>query len=264
VLDTGDLDAYVIGHTGYASGVRLIVPSALADRVGGSAQDTKEYGVPIFVTKAGLPRPPDGWTQLGTPESIYQVVTAPDGRVTELQEYSTGALEDANWVIDLVVAPAILGLAKSGVQRGMSLIERLPVRQAPKVPVLAGPTREVAKDASAVAKVGVKQPVSKMAKVPRDLPQSAQEATDVLSDMVLGVKKIPGLDPSHQPGELAAHIARLRKKGRLTPDQTQAEIALREARKILRRGQPSDPVTRQKMQDLVDHLSALTEPHPPI
>jgi hypothetical protein len=252
VLDTGDLDAYVIGHTGFARGERLIVPTALADRVGGSAQDTKELGVPIFVTKAGLPRPPDGWTQLGTPESIYQVVTAPDGRVTELQEHSTGALEDANWVIDLVVAPVMLGLAKSGVRMGMSLIERLPVRQAPKVPVLAGPTREVAKEASAVAKVGVNTPVSKMAKVPRELSQESQEITDVLSDLVLGVKKVRW--PDHQPGELAAHVERLRKRGRLTPDQTQAEIALREARKILRRGMPSDPVKRKQMQDLVDRL----------
>lgn len=145
VQNTGYLCFLVVGHTGIVMGDMLIVPHSLAARSGGDPGGAMLRGVPFYVMKDHR-RPPDGWEQLGSPDVTYQVVVSPDGRVTRLHEYSSRSMASANWVIDLVAAPALLAFAKSGTRLAMSLMESMPVG---KVPMLAGPTRELAKEAVA-------------------------------------------------------------------------------------------------------------------
>lgn len=130
-------------------GDKLIVPHSLAAGAGGDPEGAMSKGVPIYVTKDRL-RPPEGWEQLGVPDVTYQVVVTPDGRVTRLHKYSSRGLASANWIVDLVVAPAVIALAKSGARITVSLMESMPVG---KPPMLAGPTRELAKEAVTAAEL---------------------------------------------------------------------------------------------------------------
>ena len=129
----------VVGHTGIISGNNLLTPS-FEDR-GATPMGAFEKGAPVYVSPT--PALPEGWHRLGADDLTYRVVTKPDGEVTNLLKVGERSVEGANWVIDLVVAPATLALAKSGA-RALSLMARAPVRPAPKV--LAGPTKEVAKE----------------------------------------------------------------------------------------------------------------------
>lgn len=149
VLNSGNLCFLVVGHTGIVMGDRVIIPHPLAARSGGDPEAAMSRGIPLYVTKDNL-RPPDAWVQLGVPDVSYQVMVTPDGRVTRLHKYSSRGLASANWVIDLVVAPAVIAMTKSGARMAMSLMERMP---AGKMPTLAGPTRELAKEAEAAAEL---------------------------------------------------------------------------------------------------------------
>jgi hypothetical protein len=167
VQNTGNQCLLVVGHTGIIMGDRLIVPEALNQLSGGTPERAMRLGeFPVYVAKAGLTRPPADWSQLGSPDISYQVVVTPDGCVTGLRQYSSRGVESANWVIDLVVAPAVLALAKSGARMAMSLMESMPVGKAPtlagmqarKIRTLGGPTRELARELVAARKLSTAQP----------------------------------------------------------------------------------------------------------
>lgn len=149
VQNTGSLCFLVVGHTGIVMGDRVIVPHSLAARSGGDPEAAMSTGIPLYVTKDHT-RPPDEWLQLGVPDISYRVVVTPDGRVTRLQKYSSRGVASANWIIDIVVAPAVIAMTKSGARMAMSLMESMPVG---RTPMLAGPTRELAKEAAAAAEL---------------------------------------------------------------------------------------------------------------
>jgi hypothetical protein len=207
----------------------------------------------VFVDRNG--RVPPGWKSLDfyTSEHEIMVKTGIDGEVLGINVSNTGFLTQP-WYspADLFFAGQILAkLATVGVKVTGSLMRRATAKYKNRA-VLDGPTQGLAKEAGDRAKVAVGKRVAKMAKGPtRELTQQEQELTTVLSDAVLEAKKGTPPDGIGPPGLLHEHIKR---RGTLTPDLTQAELALREAEKILKRNMPSDPVKRKQMRDLAERL----------
>jgi hypothetical protein len=136
VLDTGDGDALVIGHCGTVGGVDLIAPR-------GVHRDDALGGTMLFVDEeTERPAPPDGWFTAGYTYDTYTVLTTVDGQVVRILKVKDGdALVDANWVIDLVVAPVATKLATTGARMCASLLMR--VGSSTRT-LLAGPTKELA------------------------------------------------------------------------------------------------------------------------
>ncbi len=106
----------------------------------------------VWVADPNDPSLPPGRSPYGVPQTIYDVLTTVDGQVVAiLGTIDREALEAANWVIDLVIAPLIapvlVKLAAGGVARlCTSLLARMEARATRAV--LAGLTENLASDAS--------------------------------------------------------------------------------------------------------------------
>jgi hypothetical protein len=105
----------------------------------------------VWVADRSDPSLPEGISPYGAPQTTYDVLTTMDGQVLAvLGVIDREALEDANWIIDLVVAPlaasVLVKLAAGAVRLCTALIGRWEARAARNL--LAGLTEDVAKDAS--------------------------------------------------------------------------------------------------------------------
>jgi hypothetical protein len=137
----------------------LISPRANAMGVGADAATILVAGGLVYVTERGnASDAPEGWVNVGLDGHSYDVHTNSVGRVLAIRRIiDRGALVDANWVIDFVVAPIAMSLAKAGVAICLNAFESLTELAAGRT--LTGATAEMA-TAEAAASQAVKARVA--------------------------------------------------------------------------------------------------------